>query len=238
MAKIKVLVIEHFTAVRNTIKKNLEGSFRDIKIVEARNGEEAKRILSKNNIVLIICSWEIPRIKGEDLFFWIRDNPKLFSIPFIFMFSNNDKNIIHKAIQKGATTYLIKPFTGNELIRKVVAVINELDRRQHKRYDIEGDIVLRYNSHIVKGKLRDISLRGLRGIISIEKIEEKYPQILQYVKIELHFGSSKLIDGIEGYVVRLEPYELSIDSKYIVLVVTFLNLTQAKRDELSLYLIE
>ncbi len=37
MAKIKILVIEHFTAVRDLIKKNLEGSFRDIKVVEAKS---------------------------------------------------------------------------------------------------------------------------------------------------------------------------------------------------------
>ncbi len=230
---MRILVVENYAAVRNLVKKCLKEAFRNLEIVEAIDGEEAKNILLKDCFELIICGLEIPRIRGDELLLWIRNKPALYYTPFILMSPKDDKDIIQRVMQKGATAYLVKPFSANDLVRKVISIENELERRQHKRSTMEGDVVFKYNSHTAMGKLKDISLGGICGLISVAKIEEGYPQILQKVKIELHLKSGQLVNEIEGYVVRLEPMELSIDSEKIILAVKFIDLRNEKREELS-----
>ncbi len=117
--KIRILLCDDATFIRDLIKRTLRKYLPQSEIVEASDGRKAQTILNKQNVDLILSDWEMPEVSGEELLLWIREHERLANTPFIMITSLGDKNHIMKAVQGGVSDYLGKPFTGEELMQKV-----------------------------------------------------------------------------------------------------------------------
>jgi len=117
--KIRILLCDDATFIRDLIKRTLRKFLPQCEIVEASDGKKAQSILSKQTVDLILSDWEMPEVSGEELLLWTREHEKHANTPFIMITSLGDKNHIMKAVQGGVTDYLGKPFTGEELMQKV-----------------------------------------------------------------------------------------------------------------------
>src|SRR5690606_32858908 len=63
--------------------------------------------------------WEMPNMSGEELLRAVRANPLSATTPFVMISSRGDRNHVIKAVEAGVSDYLSKPFTPDELLRKV-----------------------------------------------------------------------------------------------------------------------
>lgn len=116
-----VLLIDDETQWLDLIRDVLSNE--SFNIITANSGESALRKLQRNKPDLIVSDVRMPVLNGFDLFEKIRSNPKLKSVPYVFMSSIDDFDARRTARDLGADDYMEKPFDAEGI---KTAVLNLL----------------------------------------------------------------------------------------------------------------
>lgn len=116
---LKVLVVDDATFVRDMIKRTVRQLVPNVELLEAQDGARAQGIIKSKQPDLILSDWEMPEMSGEALLRWVREQPQFVSTPFVMITSRGDRNHVMAAVQAGVSDYLSKPFTAEELTRKI-----------------------------------------------------------------------------------------------------------------------
>jgi CheY-like chemotaxis protein len=116
---IRILVVDDATFIRDMIKKQLRDKIPGVEIIDAPDGARALAQLKNQSVDLILSDWEMPNVSGAELLTTVRAMPSADTVPFIMISSRGDRNHIIKAIELGVSDYLTKPFTADELLKKV-----------------------------------------------------------------------------------------------------------------------
>lgn len=126
MAAQHFLVVDDASFIRNMVKNNLISNFPGCTVSEASNGANAMAMLVKNsNVDLILCDWEMPEMDGKGLLDWVKTNEPTKGIPFVMVTSRGDKSYIVEAAKSGVSDYLVKPFSSEKLLDKVISALEK-----------------------------------------------------------------------------------------------------------------
>ncbi len=122
---MKILSVDDSAIIRKIIRSGVE--VLDYELVEAADGLEALNILecSPEEIVLILLDWNMPGMDGLVFLQKIKSTASLKHIPIMMVTTESEKENIIRAIQAGAINYLVKPFTIEELMKKVLECMGE-----------------------------------------------------------------------------------------------------------------
>ncbi|GBD96532.1 MAG TPA: response regulator [Nitrospirae bacterium] len=237
MRRLKVLIADATTSVRQFIRFTLMNNFSNIEIHVASNGKNIKKRLEDDTRYdLIIYDREMPLLSGDELLEWLRKHETLKSTPLIMMSVDRDESSIRKAIQLGANAYLIKPLLMDHLVGNVRDVFNKsskatYDRRRFERFRSLGNVFLRYDSKDCRGKLINISMGG---ILSSFESKDSLPHILDKVGTSIELANKQGIEGIEGVVVRMQVVDTLSGPRQIYLALDFSeDISTDKRKELA-----
>lgn len=132
MSSYDILIIEDDEIVSRTIERSLRTQ--DFKVTVARSGIEGLKIARRQAPDLVILDVIMPGMDGYTVCREMRADPKLSSVPVLFLtarIKDEDKITGFKA---GADDYLSKPFNIDELILRVRAILRRAGRsgKQHK----------------------------------------------------------------------------------------------------------
>jgi len=116
---IRILVVDDATFIRDMIKKQLRDKIPGAEIFDAPDGARALAQLKNQTMDLILSDWEMPNMSGAELLTAVRALPQASAIPFVMISSRGDRSHIVKAIELGVSDYLTKPFSADELLKKV-----------------------------------------------------------------------------------------------------------------------
>jgi two-component system chemotaxis response regulator CheY len=96
------------------------------RILTAIDGEQAFSMFQRYKPDLIITDWHMDNVDGLELCRWIRRNKHSVnrSIPIILMTGFSDYTRITNARDKGITEIIIKPFTAEDLAKRIIHVID------------------------------------------------------------------------------------------------------------------
>ncbi|WP_296266947.1 MULTISPECIES: response regulator [unclassified Pseudomonas] len=125
MSKVKVLVVDDASFIRDLVRKALRSAFPGIAVEDAVNGRKAMTLLAKEPFDLVLCDWEMPEMSGLELLAWCRQQPALKGMPFIMVTSRGDKENVIQAIQAGVSDFVGKPFTNEQLLTKVKKALSK-----------------------------------------------------------------------------------------------------------------
>lgn len=117
---IRILVVDDATFIRDMIKKQLRDKIPGAEIIDAVDGSRAVAAMKNLPPDLILSDWEMPNMSGAELLTHVRAMPHAGTVPFIMISSRGDRSHIIKAIELGVSDYLTKPFTAEELLKKVL----------------------------------------------------------------------------------------------------------------------
>jgi two-component system, chemotaxis family, chemotaxis protein CheY len=117
---MKILSIDDSVTVREVIKTAAD--VLGFECIEAENGEAALDIINKHgaDIGLILLDWNMPVMDGITFLKTIKTSAEFKKIPVTMVTSENEKEKIISAITEGAANYIIKPFTQEELMKKII----------------------------------------------------------------------------------------------------------------------
>lgn len=116
----KILIIEDDTFLQGLAANKLGDAGFDV--TTASDGDEAVTELAKEKFNCILLDLMLPDISGFDILKSIRETSK--SLPVIVFSNLSDDKDIKKALDLGATDYLVKSnFTLEELVEKIEKTI-------------------------------------------------------------------------------------------------------------------
>lgn len=116
---IRILVVDDASFIRDMVKKHLRDQIPGVEVYEAADGNRALAAIRNQAMDLILSDWEMPNMSGEELLRSVRTSTQGGDIPFVMISSRGDRNHVIKAAESGVSDYLTKPFTPEELLRKV-----------------------------------------------------------------------------------------------------------------------
>jgi heavy metal response regulator len=116
---MKILLVEDDKGIARFIKKGLlENSFF---VDVAYDGEEGLRLALHEKYDLIILDIMLPKIDGRAILKEMRLGE--VQTPVIFLTAKDSENDIVLGLNLGADDYLVKPFSFNELLARVWAIL-------------------------------------------------------------------------------------------------------------------
>lgn len=97
--------------------------FRDIVIV--RSGNKAMEMLAAQRFDFMITDWRMRDLDGIDVVHFARKSPKSLHpmIPIIMLTGNAEARDVIEARNAGIDGYIIKPFSADQLVKRIRAVI-------------------------------------------------------------------------------------------------------------------
>lgn len=108
----KVLVVDDSQSVRAFLMTGLMGEGFTVQV--ASNGEEGLVRLGSFQPDLIIADLMMPEMDGAEMLRAVKQS-KYSDVPVIMMSNVNDKPVMRRLIREGAASFLIKPFTINQM---------------------------------------------------------------------------------------------------------------------------
>ena len=112
----KILIIDDEVNLRETMSEQL--AFGGYEVYEAVNGEQGIEKVKQIQPSLIICDIMMPVLDGYG-FMKQHKKSKYANIPVLLISAKAEQTDEDKALDLGATGYLIKPFKYNELIARI-----------------------------------------------------------------------------------------------------------------------
>ncbi|NOY52698.1 MAG: diguanylate cyclase [Deltaproteobacteria bacterium] len=118
--KATILIVDDSEMIRNRIRKVLQQE-KDpaVDCIEAEDGIKGYKELLKGTIDLVICDLIMPQIDGFKLMELVKNHPELKNIPMIMLTAEGEQKKKNRALEKGASDYLTKPFDDAELSARV-----------------------------------------------------------------------------------------------------------------------
>lgn len=114
----KILVVDDEKEIRNLIEIYLKNE--GYTVIKADNGEEALKILEKEEVQLIILDIMMPKMDGMEVCRRVREN---LNIPILMLSAKSEDMDKIQGIMTGADDYLTKPFNPLELSVRVKALL-------------------------------------------------------------------------------------------------------------------
>ena len=116
----RILSVDDSNATRQFIKRAVDVLGFDF--FEAADGREALAILEVEGgrIDLILLDWNMPVMDGIEMLDVLKSSVDLKDIPVTFVSNEQERNKISEALGKGAKNFLIKPFSQEVLIGKIL----------------------------------------------------------------------------------------------------------------------
>jgi two-component system, chemotaxis family, chemotaxis protein CheY len=115
---MKVLVVDDSKSILAILKSILKEY--KYEVTEAEDGLAGLQRLSKSDsFEFIMVDMNMPMMNGIDFIRCVRSNPKYTEIPIIMITTQSEVENIIKAMDVGATAYLLKPFTKDTIVGKL-----------------------------------------------------------------------------------------------------------------------
>lgn len=115
----RILVVDDEAGVRDLICDALNMS--DFQSLQAVDGLAALSAIRKDRFDLIILDINMPKLDGLGLLQKIRNDG--IEIPALILSARNDKSDISAGLKLGADDYMTKPFSIEELVLRVKAIL-------------------------------------------------------------------------------------------------------------------
>ncbi|HRG38291.1 MAG TPA: response regulator transcription factor [Bacteroidia bacterium] len=131
MEKIKVLLVEDDSNLGNLLKEYLEA--KGFSTVLAVNGKQGYDVFSKDKFNICILDVMMPIKDGYTLAKEIRALDA--SVPIVFLTAKSMKEDAIEGFKVGADDYINKPFSMEELLLRIKAIIRRTENKNVKNSD-------------------------------------------------------------------------------------------------------
>jgi two-component system, sensor histidine kinase and response regulator len=247
MAVLKVLVIDDEPGIRSGVTRILRDfhvtyPFMDedytFEILQAPTGEDGIAIIESNKPDIILLDNKLPGIQGVDVLEYVRDRKYDIVVAMITSYASLDVAI--RATRDGATDFIPKPFTPQELKSSIENITKQLYlRKVTDKLKQEGKKI-RYQflsvlSHELKAPLNALEgyLRMMqekqageriddyashidRSLQRIQGMRNLIMDLLDFTKIRLERKEEKiqevdLAEVAKGAIVTVQPYAIQME---------------------------
>ncbi len=121
---LDVLIVDDSAAIRKILHRVLVQAELPLgKVLEANDGQEALTSLASNSIGLILSDINMPNMDGIEMLSKIKANEAWKNVPIIMITTEGSQEKVMQALQLGASGYVRKPFTPDQIKEKLVGLV-------------------------------------------------------------------------------------------------------------------
>ncbi len=119
----KIIFIEDEPALQHALTVVLNDA--GYEVISAMDGEIGLGLIKKEKPDLVLLDLILPKMDGFQVLEMIRKDPETAKLPVIILSNLEENSDINRALELGATTYLLKTnYRLEEVVEKVAGVLN------------------------------------------------------------------------------------------------------------------
>lgn len=128
--KKRILAVDDTAVVLTRILYTLQDAY---DVITINSGERALKYLKENKPDLILLDIRMSPMDGIETLQSIRTMEECKDIPVIMLTGVEDKDVVIKSAKLGICDYIRKPFSSEELIRRIRRVFDQENQKQAEK---------------------------------------------------------------------------------------------------------
>ena len=152
----RVLVVEDDRDIADLVERYLQKAGFSIELLSS--GRDALKAIADRTPDLLILDLMLPHVDGLEICRAVRSEPRTAAIPIIMLTARADESERIVGLEIGADDYVAKPFSPNELVARVRALLRRTQRQPETRDLSYGPIHVDTERHVVSSSGAAVAL--------------------------------------------------------------------------------
>lgn len=170
-------------------------------VIVVQDGSKALDALQKQLPALVILDLMLPGLDGWEITRWIRERS---DVPIIMLTARSAEIDRIAGLEMGADDYVVKPFSPQELVSRVRAVLRRA--RSHSQEDGAGQIIVLGDLRIDPQK-RLVSIQGVEKTLTAREFDllllmARHPRQV--------FSRDQLLEQVWGLAAYIDPGTVTV----------------------------
>jgi len=199
MTNKTILVVEDEVSIAEVVSLYLKRAGYNVQI--ALDGRQALNILEKQIPDFVILDLMLPEVDGLSLTRWLRDRS---DVPIIMLTARREEIDRIAGLELGADDYVVKPFSPQELVSRVRAVMRRLGREQG---EAENDRSLSFNNLSIDPKSRVVIVKESQIELTAKEFDMLYLLARHPKQV---FTREQLLERIWGGAQYIDPGTVTV----------------------------
>jgi|SRR5579871_2515337 len=119
-----ILVVDDSAAIRKILQRVLRQTGMAINTIhEAGDGEDALKLMKLQRVDLVLTDINMPHMDGLQLLAALRNSTEWGNVPVVMITTEGGEAKVAEAVRLGASGYVRKPFTADQIKEKLVGIL-------------------------------------------------------------------------------------------------------------------
>ena len=194
-----ILVVEDEASIAEVVSLYLRRAGYNVLI--ASDGRQAMSMFDQQQPDFVILDLMLPEVDGLSLTRWLRDRSDL---PIIMLTARREEIDRITGLEMGADDYVIKPFSPQELVSRVRAVMRRLGREQDAA---ENERILAFDNLSVDPRSRVVTVKSSPVELTAKEFDMLYLLARHPKQV---FTREQLLERIWGGAQYIDPGTVTV----------------------------
>lgn len=126
---VTVLIVDDHMLMRNMVE-NFCVALGLKKIKQCSGGQQALTLMRAHHFDLVLMDWGMPDLPGVEVLKKLRADKQYEKTAIVMVTAESEDSRLIEALEAGATSYLVKPFSQEEFEKKIRNVLDWLKKQR------------------------------------------------------------------------------------------------------------
>jgi DNA-binding response OmpR family regulator len=194
-----ILVVEDEASIAEVVSLYLKRA--GYHVQTASNGRQAMGIFENQMPDFVILDLMLPEVDGLSLTRWLRDRS---NVPIIMLTARREEIDRITGLEMGADDYIVKPFSPQELVSRVRAVMRRLGREQQEE---ESERNLSFDELSIDPRSRVVTINGTPIELTVKEFDMLYLLARHPKQV---FTREQLLERVWGGAQYIDPGTVTV----------------------------
>ena len=194
-----ILVVEDEPSIAEVVGLYLSRA--GFHVQTAKDGRQAMSVLEKRIPDLVVMDIMLPEIDGLSLTRWLRDYS---NVPIIIVTARREEIDRISGLEMGADDYVVKPFSPQELVSRVRAVLRRVGRDQA---EAESERVLSLSTITIDPRTRVVTVKESQIDLTAKEFDMLYLLASHPKQV---FTRDQLLERVWGRADYIDPGTVTV----------------------------
>jgi len=210
MDSIKILLAEDETALAHIVRESLEE--RNFEVILCGDGEQAIELYNKHKPDVLALDVMMPKLDGFEVAKRVRENDA--ATPIIFITARSQVKDVVAGFELGANDYLKKPFSVEELIVRIKALLR--NKKLHENAKIKagnepvkiGNMLFDPVKNTIKHNDTTVNLTSRESAVLNQLCQPGMESVPKKILLQKIWGSDNIFNGrsLDVFITKLRHH--------------------------------
>lgn len=124
MSEVRALIVDDSSVMRKIVERSLrQAGLEPLAVLEAGSGVEGLEVLQTRKVDIIFSDINMPLMDGLEFVRQIHAQKLAEGVPVVMITTESSEEHVKQAIEAGAMGYIRKPFTADQVKRRVLPLL-------------------------------------------------------------------------------------------------------------------